>query len=70
MMESYAWKAQVRLCAGYRRRRARGKTTNVVNVAIGREMVGSPGRSPARFNPRQRRRDHDLIDSQKRRPQT
>ena len=34
------WKAQVRLCTRYRRLRARGKTANVVNVAIAREMVG------------------------------
>jgi transposase len=34
------WKAQVRLCARYRRLSARGKTANVVNVAIAREMVG------------------------------
>jgi hypothetical protein len=30
----------VRLCARYRRLSARGKTANVVNVAIAREMVG------------------------------
>ena len=35
-----AWEAQVRLCARYRRLKARGKTTNIVNVAIAREMVG------------------------------
>ena len=34
------WKAQLRLCARYRRLSARGKTANVVNVAIAREMVG------------------------------
>ena len=34
------WKAQVRLCARYRRLTARGKTTSVVNIAIAREMVG------------------------------
>ena len=34
------WEAQVRLCARYRRLTARGKTANVVNVAIAREMVG------------------------------
>ena len=34
------WEAQVRLCARYRRLSARGKTANVVNVAIAREMVG------------------------------
>jgi transposase len=35
-----AWKAQIRLCARYRRLRARGKIANIVNVAIAREMVG------------------------------
>jgi transposase len=35
-----AWKAQVRLCARYRKLRARGKNVNIVNVAIAREMVG------------------------------
>src|ERR1700737_4058674 len=30
----------------------------------------SSGRLPAQFNPRQRRRDHDLTDSQQRRLQT
>jgi transposase len=35
-----AWKAQVRLCARYRRLTALGKTANVVTVAIAREMVG------------------------------
>ena len=34
------WKAQVRLCTRYRRLSARGKTANVVNVAIASEMVG------------------------------
>src|ERR1700681_1996780 len=34
------WKAQVRLCARYRRLSARGKNANVVNIAIAREMVG------------------------------
>jgi len=34
------WKAQVRLCARYRRLAARGKSANIVNVAIAREMVG------------------------------
>lgn len=34
------WKAQVRLCARYRQLTARGKTANIVNVAIAREMVG------------------------------
>ena len=40
IIRDIAWKAQVRLCARYRRLRARGKTANVVNVAIAREMVG------------------------------
>jgi transposase len=36
----HIWKAQVRLCARYRRLSARGKTANVANVAIAHEMVG------------------------------
>jgi hypothetical protein len=35
-----AWKAQIRLCARYRQLSARGKTANVVIVAIAREIVG------------------------------
>lgn len=35
-----AWKAQVRLCARYRRLVARGKTKVVVTTAIAREMIG------------------------------
>ncbi len=34
-----AWKAQVRLCARYRKLVARGKNKNVVVVAIARELV-------------------------------
>ncbi len=34
-----AWKAQLRLCTRYRRLRARGKVTQVVVVAIARELV-------------------------------
>ena len=40
VIRDIGWKAQVRLCARYRRLSARGKTANVVNVAIAREMVG------------------------------
>ena len=40
VIREIGWKAQVRLCTRYRRLRARGKTANVVNVAIAREMVG------------------------------
>ena len=40
IVRDIGWKAQVRLCARYRRLTARGKTANVVNVAIAREMVG------------------------------
>ena len=40
VIRDIGWKAQVRLCTRYRRLRARGKTANVVNVAIAREMVG------------------------------
>ena len=35
-----AWKAQVRLCARYRRLAAIGKPKVVVTTAIAREMVG------------------------------
>ena len=35
-----AWKAQVRLCARYRRMIAAGKLTPVVTAAIAREMLG------------------------------
>jgi hypothetical protein len=35
-----AWKAQVRLCARYRRMLARGKKTPIVITAIARELVG------------------------------
>jgi transposase len=35
-----AWKAQVRLCARYRRLVAKGKPTVVVTTAIAREMIG------------------------------
>src|ERR1700730_12571874 len=40
VVRDIGWKPQVRLCTRYRRLRARGKTANVVNVAIAREMVG------------------------------
>ena len=35
-----AWKAQVRLCARYRRMLARGKKAPIVITAIARELVG------------------------------
>lgn len=35
-----AWKAQVRLCARYRRMLARGKKAPIVVTAIARELVG------------------------------
>ena len=35
-----AWKAQLRLCARYRRRRAQGKDAALVTAAIAREMLG------------------------------
>jgi len=40
VVRDIAWRAQLRLCTRYRRLSARGKTANVVNVAIAREMVG------------------------------
>lgn len=41
VVRDIGWKAQVRLCARYRRLSARGKNANVVNIAIAREMVVS-----------------------------
>lgn len=38
-VKAIAWKAQVRLCARYRRLRCTGKPTNVVTVAIARELA-------------------------------
>lgn len=38
-VKEIAWKAQVRLCTRYRRLRAAGKPTNVVTVAIARELA-------------------------------
>jgi transposase len=35
-----AWKAQIRLCARYRRMLARGKKKTIVITAIARELVG------------------------------
>ncbi len=40
VMIEAAWKAQVRLCARYRRLIAAGKPTPVVSAAIAREMLG------------------------------
>jgi hypothetical protein len=40
IVRDIGWKAQVRLCARYRRLSARAKNANVVNIAIAREMVG------------------------------
>jgi hypothetical protein len=37
-VRAIAWKAQVRLCARYRRLERAGKPTNVVTVAIAREL--------------------------------
>jgi transposase len=38
-IKEIAWKAQARLCARYRRLAAAGKPTNVVCVAIARELA-------------------------------
>jgi hypothetical protein len=35
-----AWKAQLRLCARFRRLRARGKDAPLVSAAIARELLG------------------------------
>jgi transposase len=40
VIRDIGWKAQIRLCTRYRRLSARGKTANVIAVAIAREMVG------------------------------
>jgi transposase len=40
VMQDISWKAQVRLCTRYRRLVARGKHSNVVTVAIARELTG------------------------------
>jgi transposase len=40
MIQDISWKAQVRLCKRYRQLVARGKHTNVVTVAIARELTG------------------------------
>ena len=40
MIQDISWKAQVRLCKRYRQLVARGKQTNIVTVAIARELVG------------------------------
>jgi hypothetical protein len=38
-VRAIAWKAQLRLCARYRRLVAAGKNTNVVTTAVAREMA-------------------------------
>ena len=43
VIQDIRWKAQVRLCNRYRRLVARGKHSNVVTVAIARELVGFLG---------------------------
>jgi transposase len=40
IIQDSSWKAQVRLGTRYRRLVARGKHTNVVTVAIARELIG------------------------------
>ena len=40
VIRNIAWKAQVRLCARYRRLAAAGKPKVVITTAIAREMVG------------------------------
>jgi hypothetical protein len=70
VVRDIGWKAQVRLCTRYRRLRARGKTANVVNVAIAREMVGFIWSIACTIQSAPGRRNHDLKDSQQRRSQT
>jgi transposase len=43
IIQDIRWKAQVRLCTRYRRLVSRGKHTNVVTVAIARELAGFMG---------------------------
>ncbi|MER8786040.1 hypothetical protein NKH60_33645 [Mesorhizobium sp. M1006] len=62
VVRDIGWKAQGRLCTRYRRLSARGTPSHA-------RWWASSGRSPARFNPRQRRRDRYLTDSQQRRSQ-
>ena len=38
-MRAIAWKAQLRLCARYRRLIAAGKNANLVTAAVAREMA-------------------------------
>ena len=40
VVRDIGWKAHARLCTRYRRLSSLGKTVNVVNVAIAREMMG------------------------------
>ena len=70
VVRDIGWKAQVRLCTRYRRLRARGKTANVVNVAIAREMVGFIWSIACTIQSAPGRHNHDLKDSQQRRSQT
>jgi hypothetical protein len=63
IVRDIGWKAQIRLCARYRRLSVCGKTANVVNVAIARDMVGFIWSIGTRSNPRQRRRDHSLTSA-------
>jgi transposase len=43
IIQDIRWKAQVRLCTRYQRLVSRGKHTNVVTVAIARELAGFMG---------------------------
>jgi transposase len=49
-----AWKAQVRLCARYRRLAAKGKPLPLVVAAIARELVGFAWATVAKVPPAQR----------------
>ncbi|QND69373.1 IS110 family transposase (plasmid) [Mesorhizobium loti] len=67
VVRDIGWKAQVRLCTRYRRLSARGRTPTSSPSPSHARWWASSGRSPARFKPRQRRRDRYLTDSQQRR---
>ncbi len=50
-LREIGWKAQVRLCARYRRLAAKGKPKNLVTTAIAREMAAFAGAIAQRVEP-------------------
>jgi transposase len=51
-VRAIAWKAQVRLCARYRRLVAAGKNANLVTTAIAREMAAFAWAIACRVQPK------------------